>query len=118
MKFRDDRTQPPRREILVELHASLGRRYRPEDVADLVLLPREVLDGSAGCARADVEAACRTAGLDPERSGWTVPVPAPGRGVAVFRPTPELVHGVGIADPVWAALLRRGRSAAGTSSPR
>ncbi|MFI6602746.1 hypothetical protein ACIBHX_41380 [Nonomuraea sp. NPDC050536] len=68
-------------------------------------LPWEVLDGSATCTRADVEAACRTAGLDPETSGWTAP--APKRGVAAFRPTPELVHGVSIADPVWAALLRR-----------
>ncbi len=25
----------------------------------------------------------------------------------MFRPTPELVHGVSIADPVWAGLLRR-----------
>jgi hypothetical protein len=68
-------------------------------------LPWEVLDGSATCTRTDVEAACRGVGLDPEKSGWTAPAP---RGpVAVFRPTPELVHGVSIADPVWAALLRR-----------
>ncbi|MEV6155626.1 hypothetical protein AB0L53_35330 [Nonomuraea sp. NPDC052129] len=68
-------------------------------------LPWEVLDGSADCTRTEVEAACRTAKLDPERSGWTAP--AARRGVAVFRPTPELVHGVSIADPVWAGLLRR-----------
>ncbi|MFF0312667.1 hypothetical protein ACFYSC_35030 [Streptosporangium sp. NPDC004379] len=67
--------------------------------------PWEVLDGEASCTRPDVEAACRTAGLDPERTGWTAP--AARRGTAVFRPTPELVHGVTIADPVWAALLRR-----------
>ncbi|MDA0638147.1 hypothetical protein OUY22_32470 [Nonomuraea sp. MCN248] len=68
-------------------------------------LPWEVLDGTARCTRADVEAACVAAGLDAAGSGWTAP--APGRGVAVFRPTPELVHGVSVADPVWAALLRR-----------
>ncbi|GAA2322746.1 hypothetical protein GCM10010149_89910 [Nonomuraea roseoviolacea subsp. roseoviolacea] len=67
--------------------------------------PWEVLDGTASCTRADVEAACRAAGLDPEKSGWTAP--AARRGVAAFRPTPELVHGVSIADPVWASLLRR-----------
>ncbi|MEV7807938.1 hypothetical protein AB0O28_33820 [Microbispora sp. NPDC088329] len=67
--------------------------------------PWEVLDRTASCTRADVEAACRTARLDPEKSGWTAP--APKRRVAVFRPTPELVHGVAVADPVWAALLRR-----------
>ncbi|MEU6710165.1 hypothetical protein ABZ897_01700 [Nonomuraea sp. NPDC046802] len=67
--------------------------------------PWEVLDGRVGCTRADVESACRRAGLDPASSGWTAP--APRRATAVFRPTPELVHGVTVADPVWAALLRR-----------
>jgi hypothetical protein len=67
--------------------------------------PWEVIDGTAACTRADVAAACRTAGLDPVKSGWTAP--ARKRKVAEFRPTPELVHGVSIADPVWAALLRR-----------
>ncbi|GAA3622139.1 hypothetical protein GCM10022419_129770 [Nonomuraea rosea] len=67
--------------------------------------PWQVLDGSATCTRADVESACRRAGLDPAASGWTAPA-RPG-ATAVFRPTPELVHGVTIADPVWAALLRR-----------
>ncbi|WP_090939407.1 hypothetical protein [Nonomuraea jiangxiensis] len=67
--------------------------------------PWEVLDGTATSTRADVEAACRAAGLDPAASGWTTP--APPRATAVFRPTPELVHGVTVADPVWAAVLRR-----------
>ncbi|SEU32538.1 hypothetical protein SAMN05421811_11134 [Nonomuraea wenchangensis] len=67
--------------------------------------PWEVLDGTATCTRAEVESACRRAGLDPASSGWTAPAP-PG-ATAVFRPTPELVHGVTIGDPVWAALLRR-----------
>ncbi|MER5620079.1 hypothetical protein ABT061_03445 [Streptosporangium sp. NPDC002544] len=75
--------------------------------------PWEVLDGTAACTRAVVEAACRTAGLDPARTGWTAP--AARRGVAVFRPTPELVHGVSIADPVWAALLRRAGMFSGRS---
>ncbi|MFF3440599.1 hypothetical protein [Streptosporangium sp. NPDC002721] len=91
---------------LVSWHGESGGGVDPNTAVWAALpLPWEVLDGSAACARADVEAACRTAKLDPERSGWTVP--APGRGVAVFRPTPELVHGVSVADPVWAALLRR-----------
>ncbi|MET7333657.1 hypothetical protein [Nonomuraea sp. NPDC005650] len=67
--------------------------------------PWAVLDGTATCTRAEVESACRRAGLDPAASGWTAP--APPRATAVFRPTPELVHGVTIGDPVWAALLRR-----------
>ncbi|MGC5011982.1 hypothetical protein ACLQ2R_14555 [Streptosporangium sp. DT93] len=91
---------------LVNWHSGSGGGVDPNTAVWAALPPPwEVLDGSAICSRADVEAACRTAQLDPERSGWTMPAPA--RGVAVFRPTPELVHGVSIADPVWAALLRR-----------
>lgn len=67
-------------------------------------LPWDVLSGRATCTRDDVLAACAEAGVDPVRNGWTVPRPPgrPGR----FRPTPELVHGVAVADPVWASLLR------------
>jgi hypothetical protein len=68
-------------------------------------LPWEVLSGRVACTRADVEQACADAGLDPADSGWTAS-PAKHR-VVVFEPTPELVHGVTIADPVWASLLRR-----------
>ena len=39
------------------------------------------------------------------KSGWTGPR-ARGK-TAEFTPTPELVHGVEVADPVWASLLRR-----------
>ncbi|MEU8377694.1 hypothetical protein [Streptosporangium sp. NPDC048865] len=91
---------------LVHWHGGDGGDVDPDTAVWAALpLPWEVLDGSTVCARGDVEAACRAAGLDPERSGWTAP--APRRGVAAFRPTPELVHGVSVADPVWAALLRR-----------
>lgn len=91
---------------LVRWHSGSGGDVDPNTAVWAALpLPWEVLDGSATCARVDVEAACRAAKLDPAGSGWTVP--APKRGVAVFRPTPELVHGVSVADPVWAALLRR-----------
>ncbi|MCC5576819.1 hypothetical protein IMZ11_14395 [Microtetraspora sp. AC03309] len=91
---------------LAAWHRGTGGGVDPNTAVWAALpLPWEVLDGTARCTRADVEAACRTAGLDPARSGWTAP--AARRGVAVYRPTPELVHGVSIADPVWAALLRR-----------
>ncbi|MGW4472593.1 hypothetical protein ACWENQ_23240 [Nonomuraea sp. NPDC004354] len=91
---------------LVAWHHGAGGGVDPDTAVWAALPPPwEVLDGSSACTRADVEAACRTAGLDPEGSGWTAP--AVRRGVAVFRPTPELVHGVSIADPVWASLLRR-----------
>ncbi|SET49858.1 hypothetical protein [Nonomuraea wenchangensis] len=68
-------------------------------------LPWEVLSGLVTCTRADVEQACAEAGLDPAETGWTAS-PAKHR-VAAFKPTPELVHGVTVADPVWASLLRR-----------
>ncbi|MFF3666353.1 hypothetical protein [Microtetraspora malaysiensis] len=91
---------------LTAWHRAAGGGVDPNTAVWAALPPPwGVLDGTATCTRADVEAACRTAGLDPEQSGWTAP--AAPRGVGVFRPTPELVHGVSVADPVWAALLRR-----------
>jgi hypothetical protein len=68
-------------------------------------LPWEVLDGTVACSRADVEAACRKHRVEPDRSGWTAP--RAHRGIASFRPTPELVHGVAVSDPLWAMMLRR-----------
>ncbi|GAA0971820.1 hypothetical protein GCM10009555_023710 [Acrocarpospora macrocephala] len=91
---------------LAAWHRSTGGGVDPNtEVWAALPLPWEVLDGTAVCTRSDLDTLCRAAGLDPEQSGWTAP--APPSGVAVFRPTPELVHGVSIADPVWAALLRR-----------
>ena len=68
-------------------------------------MPWDVIDGTAGCTRADVEAACAEHGVDAAARGWTAPRAA--GAVAEFTPTPELVHGVTVADPSWAALLRR-----------
>lgn len=68
-------------------------------------MPWDVIDGTAKCTRADVEGACAEMGVDPVARGWTAPR-AVGT-VAEFTPTPELVHGVAVADPSWAALLRR-----------
>jgi len=67
--------------------------------------PWEVLDGSAACTRAEVEAVCRTHGVDPVRKGWTAPRPT--RVVEVYRPTPELVHGVQVGHPGLALFLRK-----------
>ncbi|MGW1447423.1 hypothetical protein ACWCO3_03905 [Micromonospora sp. NPDC002411] len=75
-------------------------------------LPWDVLDGTAACTRADVEAACADSGVDPVTSGWSGP--RAQAAVGTFRPTPELVHGVSIADPAWASILR----AAGAFSGR
>ncbi len=67
--------------------------------------PSNVLDGSASCTRAEVEAVCRRHGVDPVAKGWTQP--RPERVAEPFRPTPELVHGVEVGHPGLALLLRK-----------
>lgn len=87
-------------------HRMSGSNVDPDTAVWAALpLPWEVLSGEQKCTRQDVEEACTRAKVDPVASGWTGPR-ATGK-VAEFKPTPELVHGVSIADPVWAALLRR-----------
>jgi hypothetical protein len=68
-------------------------------------LPWDVLCGEAECSRERVEALCRKHGVDPVKNGWAAP--RPGRAVQAFRPTPELVHGVVVASPELATMLRR-----------
>lgn len=85
------------------------RRHGDPIPADVTVAPRlpavwEVAEG-ARCTRADVISACTAVGLDAERTGWTGPRPPRDRGP--FRPTPELVHGIVIEDPLLAATLRR-----------
>ncbi|SFR21301.1 hypothetical protein SAMN04488564_105549 [Lentzea waywayandensis] len=82
-----------------------GDLHSDTDVWAALPLPWEVLDGTATCTRGDVERACRSFDMDPARSGWSAPR-AHG-ATARFRPTPELVHGVAVADPVWGMALRR-----------
>ncbi|MEV0058817.1 hypothetical protein [Nocardia sp. NPDC050718] len=90
---------------LAAWHSAAGSGPHPDTRVWAALpLPWEVLAGRAACTAADVRAACAAAAVDPERGGWTAPKP-PGR-VGTFRPTPELVHGVEVADPLWAMLLR------------
>lgn len=91
---------------LASWHRATGGDLDPNTAVWAVLpLPWEVLDGRAACPRQAVQVACGVAGLDPQESGWTAPT-QPG-DVAPFALTPELVHGVTVADPVWAGLLRR-----------
>lgn len=66
--------------------------------------PWAVLNGEADCTRADIEAACRAAGVEPGKGGWTRP--RARTAVAVFRPTPELVHGVAVSNPFFASYLK------------
>lgn len=74
--------------------------------------PWEVMRGRATCGRPGIEAACRHQGVDPVRSGWSTPVVS--TEVVAYRATPELVHGVEVASPQMAAVLR----AAGAFSGR
>ena len=67
--------------------------------------PWDVMRGRASCDRASIEAACRRHGLDPVRTGWTAPLVST-RAVP-YKATPELVHGVAVASPEIAAVLRR-----------
>lgn len=69
-----------------------------------VPLPWKVLSGKATCRRSEVEAACKAAGLDAEKSGWIAPRP---HGVVAFKPTPELVHGVAVSNPYLAKILKQ-----------
>jgi hypothetical protein len=90
---------------LVRWHSASGGAVDPNTTVFARLpLPWQVLEGTTACTTADVRAACAEASLDPDTSGWTAP--RPDGAVAEFRPTPELVHGVAVADPAWAALLR------------
>lgn len=66
--------------------------------------PWLVLRGEASCTRADVANACRHASVDPEKSGWIAPRPL--THIAAFRPTPELVYGVGVCNPYLARYLK------------
>lgn len=67
-------------------------------------LPWEVLQGEEECPRSLVEEVCARHGVDPVAGAWTGPRPA-AKAVA-FRRTPELVHGVAVADPLMASALR------------
>lgn len=87
-------------------HRSSGSDVDPDTgVWSMLPLPWEVLNGTASCTRQDVTKMCKQFKVDAQARGWTAPRQV-GR-VAKFEPTPELVHGVSIADPVWAGLLRR-----------
>ncbi|MFC3693466.1 hypothetical protein ACFOWB_14690 [Chenggangzhangella methanolivorans] len=89
-------------------HRSTGGGVHP-DTAVWRDLPKpwSVLRGDATCTRADIEAACRRRGVDPETSGWSAP--RPRTDVSKFRPTPELVHGVAVNNPYLAAYLKKAR---------
>lgn len=76
--------------------------------------PWEVL-GGVSCTARTVELVCRQHGVDPRGTGWTAP--QPDGEVALWVPTPELVHGIEIGDPLWAGVLRSAGTFAGQTRP-
>ncbi|MHA6765248.1 hypothetical protein [Streptacidiphilus sp. PAMC 29251] len=90
---------------VVAWHLATGGALHPDTPVWAELpLPWRVLDGREHGDRAMVEAACARHGRDPAGTGWTTG--RRPRTAAAFRPTPELVHGVTVADPLLAQLLR------------
>jgi hypothetical protein len=87
-------------------HRSAGGGLDPDTSVWAELpFPWDVLAGRAECPRSLVEEVCGRHGVDPVEKGWTAP--RPGRAVAAFRPTPELVHGVTVGHPGLAYILRK-----------
>ncbi|WP_374338328.1 hypothetical protein [Leeia sp.] len=91
---------------VVAWHRMSGKGLDPDTCVWAALpAPWDVLSGEAKCTRQFVEAACAMYGVDPVGQGWTGPKVQ--RGVVPFAPTPELVHGVAIAHPGMALLMRK-----------
>lgn len=67
--------------------------------------PWEVMAGAAVCTQEMVAGICRRVGIDPVKAGWIEAQVS--RRVEEATPTPELVHGVAVASPELATLLRR-----------
>lgn len=66
--------------------------------------PWDVLTGREFSSRATIEEICRAVDIDPYQTGWIAA--RPRTAVAAYRPTPELVHGVAVASPFVAKVLR------------
>ena len=91
---------------VVAWHAHLGDKLDPNtEVWASLPRPWDVITGQAECTRPMVVAACREGGIDPAKSGWTAP--RRYERVAKFHATPELVHGVTVASPHLAKLMRQ-----------
>ncbi len=83
-----------------------GKGAHPDEaVAQLLPAPWKVLLEGAPCSEEMVREACRQVGVDPDKTGWTAPHAR--TAVETWKPTPELVYGVAVANPELALLMRR-----------
>ena len=90
---------------VVAWHLSTGGKLDPKtEVWNKLPLPWEVFLDQAICTKEMVINYCKQAGIDAEKSGWIAPRT---HGIAEFKPTPELVHGVAISNPFLATVLKR-----------
>ncbi|MGX2993525.1 hypothetical protein JNUCC64_04385 [Streptomyces sp. JNUCC 64] len=97
-------------------HRSVGGGLHPDTGVWAELpLPWEAVRGTVPCPRRLVEEVCVRHGVDPAAGGWTA-ARAEARAVP-FRPTPELVHGVRVGDPLLARLLRSAGAYSGKGGP-
>lgn len=95
-------------------HRATGGKLDPNtEVWNKLPLPWEVFNGSKGCNKDLVMLYCHEAGIDAETSGWIAPRQ---HGVAKFTPTPELVHGVQVACPFLASVLKKHRYYSGKNA--
>lgn len=88
-------------------HRSGGGDLEPDTAVWAALpAPWEVFSGEKSCPKALVVEVCRRHGVDAKAKGWTAPLNAE-RSAVPFRPTPELVHGVAVAHPALAVVLKK-----------
>jgi hypothetical protein len=87
-------------------HRLSGGKLEPDTLVWAELpAPWEVFSGEAVCTRQMVEEVCRKHDVDPIKKNWTFPKET--RQTVAFQPTPELVHGVAVANPRIALILRK-----------
>ena len=90
---------------VVAWHLSTGGKLDTNtEVWNKLPLPWEVFQNKAECNKELVIKYCKEAGVDAEQSGWIAPRV---HGIAEYKPTPELVHGVIISNPFLATVLKR-----------
>ena len=90
---------------VVEWHIDSGKNLDANTIVwNNLPFPWEVFQGKVTCNRNLVRGYCEKSGIDPEKSGWIAPREIK---VAKFKPTPELVNGVIIANPFLANVLKK-----------